>query len=116
MQCRSFSAQLGRHHHELQSSNTQVLIILGDHIDRARNYADELKLPFPVLADPERQIYHLYGLHKALLTIQRSAAMLVDREGVVRFVKSVTNPMTWLSENKELYQEVHKSNVTSPKE
>ncbi len=110
MQCRSFSAQLGRHNQEFQNANTQVIILLGDNIDRARKYVEELKIPFPVLADPERQVYHLYGLHKALIMIQRSAAVIIDQQGIIQFVKAVTNPMTWLSDYKEFYQAALRSN------
>ncbi len=109
MQCRSLVAQFGRHSQDLQTNNTQVLVILGEPIERAQRYASELKLPFPVLADPGRQIYHQYGLHKTFGLIQRSAAVVIDREGVVRFIKAVTNPLTWLAEYQELYQEILKS-------
>ena len=114
MQCRSLSAQLGRHYPDFQAANTQVFVILGEDIDRARRYSKEMKLPFPVLADPERQVYHRYGLQKALILIQRSATMLIDQEGVIQFIKAVTNPMAWLSGFEELYQEVLKSNGSNP--
>lgn len=113
MQCRSFSAQLGRHNQDFQTANTQVFVILGDNIDRARKYSAELKLPFPVLADPDRQVYHSYGLNKAFILIQRSAAVIINQEGVIQYIKAVTNPMTWLREYEELYQEVLRSNANT---
>jgi peroxiredoxin len=113
MQCRSLSAQFGRHYQDFQSANTQVIVILGDDIDRARKYSNEMKLPFPVLADPERQVYHRYGLHKAFVLIQRSAAVIIDQEGVIQFIKVVTNPLSWLAEYEELYQEVLRNNVNT---
>ncbi len=115
MQCRSFSAQLGRHDLDFKTANTQVLVILGEDVDRARKYAEELKLPFPVLADSERQVYHRYGLHKALIMIQRSAAVIIDQQGIIQFVKAVTNPMTWLSDYQEFYQAAMKSNTATSK-
>jgi len=39
---------------------------------------------------------------KALFLIQRTASVVVDREGVIRYVKRTTNPMTWLQESREL--------------
>lgn len=108
MQCRSLVAQLGRREKDFQAMNTQVVVILGDRIEQAQKYAADLHLPFPVLADPEREVYHRYDLQKSLFLIQRTAAILIDREGVIQFVKAVTNPLTWLVEYEELAQEAQR--------
>jgi len=79
-----------------------VLVILGDTIERAKQYAQILKSPFPVLADPDREVYHLFGLEKALFVIQRTSSVVIDREGIVRYMKRATNPMLWLQESREL--------------
>jgi peroxiredoxin len=102
MQCRSHSAQLGRSLKEFQAANCEVLLILGDSLEKARRYVDSLHLPFPVLADPERNVYHHYGLEKAMVFIQRTASVVIDRNGVIRYIKSTTNPMVWLQESQEL--------------
>ena len=107
MQCRSHVAQLGRLYQEFQSEGVEVLVILGDTIQRAQSYVETLHLPFPVLADPERRIYHKYGLGKALVFIQRTASVIVDRAGFIRYSKIATNPFTWLQENRELLHAVH---------
>ena len=77
-------------------------MILGDSLEKTRRYVDSLHLPFPVLADPERSIYHRYGLEKAMVFIQRTASVVIDRNGVIRYIKSTTNPMVWLQESQEL--------------
>lgn len=102
MQCRSHVAQLGRLYGEFQAAGAEILIILGSPIEQARRYAESLKAPFPVLADPEREVYHRYGLERALVVIQRTASMVVDPQGVIRYMRSVTNPMPWLQESGEL--------------
>jgi peroxiredoxin len=79
-----------------------VLIILGDSQQHAARYAEALHLPFPVLADPSREVYHRYGLEKAYLLLQRTASVVIDRSGRIRYMKRVTNPMVWLQENQEL--------------
>lgn len=107
MQCRAHVAQLGRLYPEFQSEGVEVLIILGDTLQRARSYVEALHLPFPVLADPDRQVYHHYGLEKSLVFIQRTASILVDQTGTIRYFKSATNPFTWLQESHELLQAVH---------
>lgn len=71
-------------------------------MEKARRYVDSLHLPFPVLADPERNVYHQYGLEKAMIVIQRTASVVVDRDGVIRYLKTATNPMLWLQESQEL--------------
>jgi peroxiredoxin len=109
MQCRALAAQLGRHYPDFQAENTEVLIILGGSIENARAYVDLLKLPFPVLADPERQVYHRYGLHKIFL-LQRSAAMIIDRDGFMRYLRRAVNPLTWLGEFQELLVSVRQVN------
>ena len=102
MQCRSHSAQLGRLYKEFQAADCEILLILGDSLEKANRYVDILHLPFPVLVDPERRIYHQYGLEKAMVFIQRTASIVLDRNGVIRYIKTATNPLVWLQENQEL--------------
>jgi peroxiredoxin len=93
---------LGRLYKDFLKENCEVLLILGNSIDKAKRYAEVLHLPFPVLADPERKIYHLYGLDKAFLFIQRTASVVVDGTGTIQYLKQAVNPMTWLAESQEL--------------
>ena len=81
-----------------------MLVILGDTPERALRYSESLHTPFPVLADPERDVYIRFGLEKALLVIQRTASLVVDRQGVIRYIKRAMNPMTWLQESRELLE------------
>jgi len=106
MQCRSHVTQLGRLNDEFVKAGVQVLIILGDTLERAGRYAETLKIPFPVLADPERVVYHRFELQKNFIGIQRTASIVVDQKGVIRYIKRAVNPMTWLQESKELVQAV----------
>lgn len=77
-------------------------MILEDTPERVRKYAELLKTPFPVLADPDRAIYYSYDLEKAFFLIQRTASVVVDRDGVIQYIKRATNPMLWLHESAEL--------------
>ena len=87
---------------EFVKAGAQILIILGDTLDRASKYAETLKTPFPVLADPDRTDYHRYELDKNFIGIQRTASVIVDQNGMIRYIKRSLNPMTWLQESKEL--------------
>jgi peroxiredoxin len=91
----------------LQAADTDILVILGDSQDRAERYAQVLHVPFPVLADPSREVYLRFGLEKAYLLLQRTAAIVIDRGGRIRYFKRVTNPLAWLQENQELVDAVN---------
>jgi peroxiredoxin len=106
MQCRQHVGQLGQLYPKFKAAGADVLVILGDTPERARRYAELLHTPFPVLSDPERAVYHRFGLDKAMLVIQRTASVVVDRQGTVRYIKRATNPNTWLQESQELLQVV----------
>jgi peroxiredoxin len=102
MQCRSHAAQLGRLYNDFKVAKCEILLLLGDSPEKARGYAETLHLPFPILSDPERNIYHRYGLEKAMIFIQRTASIVIDRDGVIRYLKTTTSPMVWLQESREL--------------
>ncbi len=106
MQCRSHAAQLGRLYQEFKAAGCEILLVLGEPVEKASRYVDILHLPFPVLADPERSVYHRYGLEKALFVIQRTASIIIDRDGVIRYRHYTTSPMVWLDESRQLLQVV----------
>ena len=87
-------------------AGAQVLVILGSSLERASKYAESLKAPFPVLSDPERNLYHQFELQKNFIGIQHTASVIADPNGVIRYIKRAMNPMVWLQESKELIREV----------
>jgi len=109
MQCRVHVAQLGRMNEEFIKAGTQILVILGDTQERTGKYAETLKAPFPVLADPDRAIYHLYELDKNFIGIQRTASVILDQTGVIKYLKRTLNAMQWLQESKELIRVVQQT-------
>ncbi len=89
-----------------QEAGADVLVILGDTPERARKYAELVKAPFPVLADPDRTVYHSFDLEKAYILIQRTASVIVDHHGVIQYLKRATNPQLWREESRELLKTV----------
>src|SRR5512140_2277365 len=89
---------------DIQLANAEVLVILGDSPERARQYAETLKTPFTVLSDPDRTVYQRFELEKNFIGIQRTASVVVDREGLIRYIKRSVNPMVWLQESRELLE------------
>ena len=103
MQCRAHVSQLGRLYDQFREAGAEILVILGNEVERAHRYAEGIGLPFPILADPDRAVYHLYELEKYFLLLQRTASIVVDRDGVVRYLKRTTIPNVWLQESRELF-------------
>jgi len=103
MQCRMHVAQLGRMNEQFHQAGAEIVVILGDTMERAQEYVRALKLPFPVLSDPDRKVYGLYELEKYFLLVQRTASLVIDHEGTVLYLKRTTSPMVWLQESREIF-------------
>jgi alkyl hydroperoxide reductase subunit AhpC len=106
VQCRFHVGQLGRYNDEFNKAGFQTLVILGESLERAISYRDSLKVPFPILADPERGVYHRFEMTKNFIGLQRTASLVIDEDGEIRYLKRVYNPMTWLQESQEIVQVV----------
>ena len=83
---------MGRAYDELIEKETAVLVIGGGEQEDAVRLARMYQHPFPVLADPDRSVYRSYDLDKVVWIIQRSATVLVDKQGIFRYVHRVANP------------------------
>lgn len=103
IQCRIHVAQLGRMYDQFREAGTEIIVILGEGIDKSKKYAENLKLPFPILTDPDRVVYHLYELEKYFILLQRTASLVVDKAGIVRYLKRTTLTNVWLQESREIY-------------
>lgn len=84
-----------------------MLVIGGGDREAAERTSKSLKLPFPVLADPDREVYQRYDLTKVLIAVQRSGTFLIDKQGVMRYIHQVSNPQASLDRD-ELLREVEK--------
>jgi peroxiredoxin len=104
---------LARLYPDLKALNCDVLLILGEPLDLAQKYVEILGLPYPVLADPERKVYHLYGLDMAYFLLQRTASLVIDQEGVIRYWRRQANPLPWLKEGPVLLDEARKLSAIS---
>ena len=60
--CRAHLLLLEQHRKDLQSIGIDVLVVTFERPERARAYARELGVSFPILSDSERRVYRLYGL------------------------------------------------------
>jgi peroxiredoxin len=99
MQCRAFARQLAAATPDFAAHNTKALVIGPGSRQSAERMAKATKAdPAQVLYDETGEVYDRYMLDKAFLSlIQRSAAFIVDRQGVLRYAYVVTNVQRWLN-------------------
>jgi peroxiredoxin Q/BCP len=108
--CREHVSYLGRMYREFQKLNAEVLVIIHADPDIALGYADVTRAPFPVLADVDHAIYEQYGLSKVLVFSTRTASVIVDQDGNIRYIKTLTNPWAWRSETERLLDSLRQHN------
>lgn len=54
--------QLQPHQQKLVDKNTAVLVLTFEELWRAKQYVEEVSLPWPLLVDGNRQMYRAYGM------------------------------------------------------
>ena len=70
---------------EYRTKNVQPFGVNFGGLESHRRYAEKLKLPFPLLSDPDRTVARAYGVLKPDgRRIQRSV-VTIDQDGTVRF-------------------------------
>ncbi len=80
-------AQLRQEYDQLIENDIEVLIIGPENAKAFSSYFAEHQLPFPGLPDPKHAVLKLYGQEVKLFKFGRMPAqVLVDKEGIVRFV------------------------------
>ncbi|MBN2358328.1 MAG: peroxiredoxin family protein [Deltaproteobacteria bacterium] len=83
MYCRTQLGQLAKAYPSLQARRTQVVAISVDPSERSRELHRKLRLPFPILADPELAAIRAYGIEDTELAISRPAFFLVRPDGSI---------------------------------
>jgi thioredoxin-dependent peroxiredoxin len=80
--------------HEMQKRGVIVLGVSADNISSHQKFADKYSLPFPLLADTDKEVSQRYGVWKEknmygkkYMGINRET-FLIDKEGIVRKVWS----------------------------
>lgn len=84
--------QLKRLYSSLQARNAAVLVIAGGSRAEAEQLATAMQVPFPVLADANREVYRSYGLQRLMSLWQRSGIVVVDTQGRVNYLHPTTIP------------------------
>ncbi len=80
-------AQLRQDYDKFRDRETAVIVVGPEDAKAFSRYFEENHLPFPGFPDPEHRVLKLYGQEIKLFKYGRMPAqVLVDRNGVARFV------------------------------
>ena len=81
----------------LQANDTQGLAVSVDPAEGEKGqkeFAKQWNLPFPLIPDTERKISLLYGAVEQPTDLDRRMTVLIDKQGIVRFVDTSVNVQT----------------------
>jgi peroxiredoxin Q/BCP len=63
----------------------KVFVISCDSIEQNKKFAEELKMPFPILADPDRKTAKAFGVDRVFGFLKRHT-FIFGPEGKLRFI------------------------------
>ena len=90
------------------AADTEIVGISMNHALSQKAFSDFLKLNFPLLSDfPDGKTSTAYGVYNAERRLSNRSYFIVDKQGVIRFMK-VLAPKEPLVENDALLAEVKK--------
>lgn len=85
--------QLAKQADEIARQGAELVVIAPGTAADAAKLKQALSLPFTVLADATGEVVSTYGVPRSLFgLIQRSASIVIDREGVIRYLRRGINP------------------------
>lgn len=107
-------AQLRQDYHEFEKRQTKIVVVGPENAQAFEKYWRENALPFIGLPDPKASVLKQYGQEVNLFKLGRMPAQLiVDRDGLVRFVH-YGHAMSDIPENNELLELLDALEPTGP--
>jgi peroxiredoxin len=71
---------------EIRDKGVEVLALAPGSLEQTGAFAAARGIPFPLLADPQLEVYRTYQVESRLLSLgQRAALYAIDRDGLVRY-------------------------------
>lgn len=95
--CKAQLSSLRDEYTLLQANDLEVLAVSTDPADGEkgqRAYAQYLKLPFDLLSDTGRNLSILYGAANSVNQMAARQSVLIDKNGIVRWIDKQVNPTT----------------------
>lgn len=72
-------------YNDLKDLNAEVIGISADTVSSHRRFANDMKLPFVLLSDPDERVKKAFGLKKKLMGILAPrVTYVIDKNGVIR--------------------------------
>ncbi len=98
-------------HEEFQRNGAEVIGISSDSVESHKRFAEEHRLPFTLLSDPDDQVRDMYGAWSTAGTPGR-VTYLIDKGGVIRMVfSSQIQPRKHISEALRVLKEISEQPV-----
>ncbi len=66
-------------------AGAEILGVSPDTVESHTRFAAKHRLPFRLLADPQRSAFHAYGVGELLGILPRRVTFVIDRGGIIRF-------------------------------
>ena len=92
LKCKQLLREISEHYGQYQEKEAEVLAISTDEIDRLRQLAQDLALPFPLLSDSDGRVTNLYLKHMEQSedwVATEAAIFVADRWGAIFSTKSI---------------------------
>ena len=86
--CTAEACEFRDSYEEFKNLGAEVIGISGDNQESHRDFAEEHKLPFILLSDPDGSVRKSYGVKKPLGLIPGRVSFVIDKNGIVRHVFS----------------------------
>ena len=84
---------------EYERREIRIVAIYGQGFDAVKSFADRESFPFLVLVDADRSVIRRYGVYVRInyesWNMARPSTVLVDGEGIVRFIFVGRNQRDW---------------------
>ena len=95
-------------HEEFQRNGAEVIGVSSDSVESHKQFAEENRLPFTLLSDPDDRVRDLYGAW-AMGGAPGRVTYLIDKQGVIRMVfSSVVQPRKHSHEAMRMLEEINK--------
>ena len=85
---------------ELQTNNVEVIGVSHDSVESHKKFADEYKLNFTLIADPDGKIIEAYAVKMPMMAMSKRVSFLIGLDGKIVHVTDTGNPDVHLAEMK----------------
>jgi peroxiredoxin Q/BCP len=93
---------------ELQTNNVEVIGVSHDSVESHKKFAEEYKLNFTLIADPDGKIIEAYDVKMPLMAMSKRVSFLIGLDGKIVHVTDAMNPQTHFDEMKAVIAALNK--------